>query len=252
MTWLYGIGARSRLPGGRRGLLVPVPPEFLGIRAMESSSSPPAVETYSPNRAGARIAAAERSVEDAASGRRDGVRIPASALRLLAAGAVEAGPDAVRVLREAGRRTGVLLYEELGGEPNASRLSPAAFVEALNRVLAERGLGVAAYSLLGPGVAELSLRGSPETAPSASPGCSFASGWIGGLMSRAAGARVAVLEIRCGGAGPEEPCRFLLGSADRLRRLRRGLERGEALPELAHPIGGGRPAASGTDRDAPT
>lgn len=162
----------------------------------------------------------------------ESVRLPVAAIRTLAGSAAEAGPDAVRALREAGRTTGEILFEKVGGDHPAGELSPDEFVEALDRALRDRGLGSAGYAVLAPGVAALSLAASPESRSSGPVGCPLACGWIAGLLSRVAGAPVAVMEVRCASSDGRGPCRFLAASPARLRRLHRGLDRGEPLAAL--------------------
>lgn len=163
----------------------------------------------------------------------DGLSLPGRAFRVLAADLGRAGPSGRAALRESGRLAGEALFATLEGGAEAS---PEAFWEEVRRVAASAGLGRPEYSVLAPGIGSVALAGGPGS-DTGGPGdggrsrgsCHFAAGWIGGLLTRAAGEPVAVLEVSCAALGDGDACRFLLGSGGRLREVRRRLAEGTGL-----------------------
>ncbi len=158
----------------------------------------------------------------------DGLSLPGRAFQALAGGLGRAGPSGRAALRESGRLAGEALFATLDGGAEAS---PEAFWEEVRRVAASAGLGRPEYSVLAPGIGSVALTGGPGGRGTARGGCHFATGWIGGLLTRAAGEPVAVLEVRCAALADGDACRFLLGSGGRLREVRRRLTEGTGLAE---------------------
>lgn len=170
------------------------------------------------------------------TGSRD-VRVPSASLRLLARSGDRPTTGA---LREAGRRAGEAIADELAPlcEPEEAPMST--YWAAVRETLVERGLGDAEYRLLGPGTAEVRIADSPEARPhrdgrgggteTDAGGCPFATGLLAGLLSRVAGSPVAVLEVGCRDRG-EEACRFLAGGEERLRTVRREILAGATVEE---------------------
>lgn len=168
------------------------------------------------------------------SGRSD-VRLPADSLRALSRAALDGDEATGRALLEAGRRAGSSICSEVASEVDPSTDSMASFWDAARAALSERGLGDASYEHLDGGVAEIRLSGGPEAGAArengAGPaGCPFATGLVAGLLSEAAGAPVAVLEVACRSGGAEA-CRFLVGDEPRLRTIRRHVLDGVSLEE---------------------
>lgn len=163
----------------------------------------------------------------APSGWPDALTLPRSAFEGLSSRLRGNGPSGTAALREAGRETGAALY---GALEDGADLSPDEFWERTRRIAGLAGLGRPEYAVLAPGVGSVTLSRGPESDRSGGGACHFAAGWIAGLLSRAAGEPVAVLEVRCAALGSGEGCRFLVGSGARLRRIRRRLADGTPLP----------------------
>lgn len=154
------------------------------------------------------------------------VAVPDPAFEAMAAALRRSGPRGQDALREAGRAAGEAFFEVMDG---GERRSPGEFWDEARRVTASAGVGRPEYAVLAPGVGSVTLTGGPELGRSDPGACHFAAGWIGGLLTGAAGEPVAVFEVRCASLGPVDACRFLVGSAARLRRIRRRLADGEPL-----------------------
>lgn len=195
-----------------------------------------------------------------------GVRMPPSALAALADRALQAGRSATSALREAGRLTGEDLYRATGATARDQEGPDLqAFWSRANGRLEELGLGRAEYRPLSASVGLVTLRESPEAGgrggdrEETRPGCPFATGWIAGLVSRAAGEPAAVLEVRCSAGEDRGPCRFLVGAEERLeeirRRLRAGASPGDLLTARAGGPGAGpeeEPVPAAGQREAPS
>lgn len=169
----------------------------------------------------------------------DGLTLPRSAFEGLSSRLRGDGPSGTAALREAGRETGAALYGLL---EDGADLSPDEFWERTCRIAGLAGLGRPEYAVIAPGVGSVTLARGPESDRSGGGACHFATGWIAGLLSRAAGEPVAVLEVRCAALGPGEGCRFLVGSGVRLRRIRRRLADGTPLPGALGPGEGSPPS----------
>lgn len=167
------------------------------------------------------------------------VRLPSTALAALAERCRRAGPEAVQALREAGRLTGVEIFGRLVEDADPENLSPADFWETVARDLADMGFGAVSYEVLTEGVAAVEVRDLPEARQDGSGGngtggCPFSTGLLGGLVTEAAEAPVAVLEVECRSQG-DESCRFLLGSEERLSGVRSRLLEGASLSDALRP-----------------
>lgn len=178
--------------------------------------------------------------------RADGdVRLPSDSLRRLSRLSRELGSGSVAVVREVGRSAGRELFDRLAGSVDAGGVDLDAFWSELRRAASERGFGRVRYRVLHPDLGQIELLDSPEAAGSDSdpaaqgrpepprPGCHFAAGWIGGVLSAAAGEPVAVLEVRCAADGDAGSCLFLVGQEPRLERIRASLRAGAASLEAA-------------------
>jgi hypothetical protein len=155
-------------------------------------------------------------------------RLPASTLSALADRCVGLGEDGVDALREAGRRAGLRIYDALGVLPET--LEPEEFWRTLDATLGELELGSVSYEPVGEGLGAVSWRRLPEAGvegagPRSTHGCPLATGILGGLLSRAAAAPVAVLEVGCAADG-SEACWFLVGNEARLREVHQRLSEG--------------------------
>ncbi|MGH7541012.1 MAG: V4R domain-containing protein [Gemmatimonadota bacterium] len=164
------------------------------------------------------------------------VQLPVSALTTLSRRCSTLGDAGVRALREAGYRAGIELFPQLDEAPE--QLPPSTFWLAVDGEMRRLGLGSVSFLPVTRELATVAWRGSPEArGPRSDPGipcCHFASGLLAGLLSRAAGQTVAVVEARCRSMG-SEPCWFMVGSPDRVRALpaKRGAQR--ALHEVLAP-----------------
>lgn len=160
------------------------------------------------------------------------VRLPAEMLPTLADRCADLGDEGIAALREAGRRAGNRIFDGLGVLPET--LETEAFWSAADDVLRELGLGRITFEPVDGAVGAVSWRELPEAtaggavAPRRSRGCALATGILGGLLTRAAGRPVAVLEIGCA-AGGSDACWFLVGAEGRLREVHARLAEGGAV-----------------------
>ncbi|WP_419950848.1 V4R domain-containing protein [Candidatus Palauibacter sp.] len=153
------------------------------------------------------------------------VRLPRSALSSLFRRCGTLGESGIEALREAGDRVGAELLETLAASP--ATLPASEFWSRLDAAIRGAGLGSVSFRPADTGTGAISWRGSAE-APGRSPDepcCHFATGVLGGVLSRTAHRPVAVVEVRCGGG---QPCWFLFGAAERIRRVRGGRDTGRA------------------------
>ncbi len=145
------------------------------------------------------------------------VRLPAGGLIELRRAIEEtAAQDAVRVLREAGRRLAgdaETAIAERGGGP-LPMLSLATFWSELARYFEGAGWGHIEHQQVNPGVGELVASDWAESDPTedrGGPGCHISTGLLAELLTRAVGQPVAVMEVGCRSQGAGA-CRFLFGS----------------------------------------
>lgn len=184
--------------------------------------------------------ASERDAADSArAGTADEIRLPADALRRLSRLCGELGTGSIAALREAGRTAGRNLVAALPTSDGAPELEVDRFWTELSGAAEDAGYGRVEYRVLEADVGEVELRHSPEARAAgpgdASPpgGCHFASGWIGGALSAAAGEPVAVLEVQCAAEDDTADCRFLVGEERRLEEIRRTLRQGARTVDQA-------------------
>lgn len=171
------------------------------------------------------------------------VRLPASFFPLLADRCAELGDPGIAALREAGRQAGGRIFDALGVLPEA--LAPAEFWEAVDRTLRELSLGSLRFEPLEGGAAAIGWRNLPEAAgpdgnSRVSRGCALATGILGGLLSRAAGRSVPVLEVDCA-AGGSDTCWFLIAAEARLREVHERWADGAPLSGILQPLSGDGP-----------
>lgn len=124
--------------------------------------------------------------------------------------------DAVRALREAGRR--LAADAESTAVERAGRPLPAipldAFWTELRRYFEESGWGRLHHEEVTGGVGSVLSDDWAEADPTESrgaPGCHITTGLLAEVLSRAVGQPVAVLEVACRSRG-DDVCRFLFGS----------------------------------------
>jgi len=160
--------------------------------------------------------------------------LPGPALAELADRCAELGPEATAALVAAGRVAGERLLDLLA--PEAAELPAAAFWHRVDDRLRELNLGSLRFETLDPGLGAVSWYGFPESgSPDGegrqSRGCALATGILAGLLAAAGGGRrVEVLEIGCG-AGSRHACWFLVGSEERVGRVRRRLAEGSRIAD---------------------
>ncbi len=166
------------------------------------------------------------------------VSLPAEAfdhLRTAAAHSDRGG--GVEALHAAGYASGTSLYRlftrSLSGAPESVGVTP--FFEGLSACFRTRGWGTLTHESRHPGVAVLSspdwaeADGAVERAETPA-GCAFSTGVLSSLLTRAAGAPVAVLETSCRGRG-DDRCTFAFGSEATIRQLYRTLLEGDSLDD---------------------
>lgn len=178
------------------------------------------------------------------------VRLPARALAALSRRCGELGAGARSALRDAGRRVGLGLQAALESEGSGSGAPLDEYWEAAATKAKRDGLGRPSYRTLSGAVGLVVLDGSPEVSPPApeglgpepaGSGCSFAAGWIAGLLTGAADRPVSVLEVTCAAHDPEEPCRFLVGERQTLSRVLARLRAGDPPEEAVSSLPGPEP-----------
>lgn len=156
------------------------------------------------------------------------VRLPTGGLVELRRAMEEtATDDAVRALREAGRRLAAdveLVISERGGGPLPS-LSMGVFWTELNRYFEEAGWGRVEHRKQGEGVGALVASDWAEADPNesrAAPGCHISTGLLAELLTSAVGKPVAVMEVSCRSQG-DDTCQFLFGAPTTLLAVHRRL-----------------------------
>lgn len=146
---------------------------------------------------------------------------------------------AAHVLQSAGYETGTALFEafarDTGGDPTL--LDRSTYFQRLARFLGARGWGELRHSTPHPAIGLLTSADWAEAVSDdgeGKPSCAFSSGMFSALLTRTAGAPVAVLQIRCRSRG-DDACSFAFGSAaavDELHRLLGDRDLEAALAEL--------------------
>ena len=164
------------------------------------------------------------------------VRLPAGGLVELRRAVEETvTEDAVRTLREAGRRLAAdaeMAIAERGGGPLAA-LSMGTFWSELNRYFEDSGWGRVEHQEMGEGVGVLVASGWAESDPAESrnaPGCHISTGLLAELLTRAVGRPVAVMEVSCRSQG-DDVCRFLFGSPTTLLLVHKKLDQAGGLED---------------------
>ena len=148
------------------------------------------------------------------------VILPRSVLADLLHRCASLGDAGIAVLNEAGDRTGAEAVALLGDAPGA--LSAAEFWAFLDEILRQAGLGSISFRRGGDAFAAIAWRDSAEAAAPGSVRCHFATALLRGVLSRLASGRVEVAEVQCGGG--TEPCWFVFGSPQAIRRVPAGGE----------------------------
>lgn len=129
----------------------------------------------------------------------------------------EAGPLAtIHALQAAGYDAGESLWESFSAsvDSDPTELGESHFWTLLGRFFEGRGWGSVRHRAPHPGVGVLESGDWAEAASDAEesqPACSFSSGLLAGLLTRAAGGPVAVLQVACRSRG-DESCVFAFGS----------------------------------------
>lgn len=148
--------------------------------------------------------------------------------------------NAVRALREAGRRLAPDAETALGGSIHGALPDVVAgdFWTALGRYFEESGWGLVEHHDLVDGIGAAIARDWAEADPTEAreaPGCHLSTGLLAELLTRVAGEPVAVLEASCRSRG-DDACRFLFGSPSTLVALHRQLSDGRSLDDALHEI----------------
>jgi predicted hydrocarbon binding protein len=163
------------------------------------------------------------------------VRLPAGGLVALRRAIEESSDDAIRCLREAGRRlaaeTETAILERVGLPLPA--LSLSRFWSELAAYFDEVGWGHMDHEEVNEGVGAVQARDWAESDPKESrpgPGCHISTGLFAELLTRAAGQPVAVMEVDCRSQG-DERCRFLFGSPTTLLLVHRKLAEETSLED---------------------
>lgn len=173
---------------------------------------------------------------------RTDVALPSGALTALrVALRREAGPlAAIHALQSAGYQVGGAVYDGfarwLNADPRA--LGARAFWGRLGAYMKHRGWGELEHDRVHPGVGLVRGRNWVEAdgeSGASQPTCAFSTGLFSGFLTRAAGAPVAVLEVRCISRG-DEACAFAFGSESTIHDLYglllEGTELEQAIAEL--------------------
>jgi predicted hydrocarbon binding protein len=152
------------------------------------------------------------------------VALPAGALGDLAhALEAQAGSlAAIHALHQAGYASGEHLFDAFkrGGKESSTDTVDREFWSALVRFLERRGWGTLTHTPAHPGVGLLvstdwaEAEGREESQPS----CSFSVGMLSRVLSGAAGAPVAALEVSCRSRG-DATCKFAFGSPATMHEL---------------------------------
>lgn len=164
------------------------------------------------------------------------VSLPAEAFDHLRAALVKEAGDAagVHALHAAGFSTGESMYElfSLTTPSPPGELGQARFFTSLTRFFRSRGWGSLTHESRHPGVSVLGSAdwAEAESAGEAHPTCAFSSGVLSSLLTRAAGAPVAVLETTCRARG-DARCEFAFGSEATIQAIYGALVEGDSLDE---------------------
>lgn len=163
------------------------------------------------------------------------VRLPTGGLVALRRAIEESSEDAIRCLREAGRRLAAeaeTAISERTGLPLPA-LSLSRFWSELAAYFDEAGWGHMEHEEVNEGVGAVHASDWAESDPEESrpgPGCHISTGLFAELLTRAAGQPVAVMEVGCRSHG-DERCRFLFGSPTTLLLVHRKLAEETSLED---------------------
>lgn len=136
----------------------------------------------------------------------------------------EAGPlPAIHALHAAGYGSGRALWEGLrrGLSKELEAMDETAFWSRLAAALGRRGWGTLTHSSAHPGLGLLTSHDWAESQADGGeqqPSCTFSSGMLSAVLSGAAGAPVAVLEVTCRTRG-DDRCTFAFGAAGTVHDL---------------------------------
>ncbi len=162
--------------------------------------------------------------------------LPAGALAELRRAIEEiAATDAVKALREAGRRLAAdaeVAIANRGGRPLAGLAFPTFWAE-LNRYFENAGWGHVEHKELNEGVGAIVAREWAESDPTErrdAPGCHLSTGLLAELLTSAVGQPVAVMEVECRSRG-DEACHFLFGSPVNLLLVHKKLTQASSLED---------------------
>lgn len=162
------------------------------------------------------------------------VAIPAQAFDHLRAALAQEADEAagVRVLHAAGFSTGEGIYEMLGAAGDPLALGTGRFWSRLAEVFGDRGWGSLSHEARHPGVSVLVSGDWAEATERADdhPTCAFTTGMLSYVLTRVAGAPVAVLETSCRARG-DRRCEFAFGSERTVQSLYAGLLDGASLDD---------------------
>ena len=136
----------------------------------------------------------------------------------------EVGPlTTVHLLHEAGYEAGLALADvflaSLGDDPE--EVSEETFWRHLSDFLARRGWGSVSQRTAHPAVGLLASQDWAEAGhcqDETQPCCAFSSGMFAGVLGRAAGGPIAVLELSCMARG-EDACVFAYGSETAIHQI---------------------------------
>jgi predicted hydrocarbon binding protein len=129
----------------------------------------------------------------------------------------EVGPlAATHVLQDAGFATGEAIYNEFSTEAGVdpTDLTQDEFWSVLGEYFRARGWGRLEADRVHSGLGRIHAFDWAESrgdGQDEQPGCHFSSGMFAYILSQAAGAAIAVLEVRCRSQG-DDRCTFLYGS----------------------------------------
>lgn len=137
--------------------------------------------------------------------------------------AEEAGAlPAIHALHRAGYAAGIAAAPGFPGDGGGDTLdlSEAAFWASLSSYFARRGWGTLVHEAAHEAVGTLTSAdwAEAEQEPSDDASCSFATGFLSGLLSTLAGGPVAVLEVRCRARG-DDACSFAFGNAEAIHEV---------------------------------
>lgn len=164
------------------------------------------------------------------------ISIPAEAFEHLRAALVQEGGEAagVHALHAAGFATGESIYELFVGSTGRTPedTGPGRFFAGLADFFRSRGWGTLTHESRHPGLSVLSSVdwAEAEEESEGHPTCAFSSGVLSYLLTRAAGAPVAVLETACRARG-DARCEFAFGSEHTIQAVYGALVEGGTLDD---------------------